>query len=94
MLKNSGHSLRKLFCRELSFRLKHLSYGMNPAWFDEQPCLLASAVIVTKRSLTITPTTTTAPPEKTSIAGMAVGTIFLALLLGGLITYLAAQRGA
>ena len=71
-----------------------LSVSLSPTPTAEPPSPLTSAVTVTKRSLTVTPTTSTAPPEKASIAGMAVGTIFLALLLAGLFTFLAAQRSA
>jgi LysM repeat protein len=66
----------------------------SPTPMAEQPSPSASAITVTTGPLTATPTITTSPPEKVSVTGMVVGTIFLALLLAGLFTYLAAQRSA
>jgi LysM repeat protein len=69
-----------------------LSVSISPTLAAEQSSPLPSAVAVTAEPLPATPTTATSLPEKTSVAGMAVGVVFLALLLAGLFSYLAAQR--
>ena len=71
-----------------------LSVSLSSTPAAEQSSPLPSVSIMTVDPLPATPATATSPPEKVSIAGIVVGGVFLALLLAGLFTFLAAQRSA
>jgi LysM repeat protein len=71
-----------------------LSASLSPTSTAEQPSSFLSTGTVSVESLPSNPTTSNFPPEKLSGTGIAVGIIFLALLLAGLFSYMVTQNSS